>query len=88
VAQKKRAPFAVGARIGIMPNGYSLVPGIVLTLEQNTVGSWYGNVRTSDGVLENRSFHPDYVLKESTLEASTREVWAPHWKRLEAEGAE
>jgi hypothetical protein len=79
----KKAPFKVGARIGIMPNGYSVVPGIVLFLEQGASGNWRGDVRTADGVLVNRSFHPDYVLKESALEPQTKADWAEIWERLE-----
>jgi hypothetical protein len=83
----KEAPFRVGARIGIMPNGYSLVPGIVLTVARTNSGNWRGDIRTADGVLANLSLHPDYAIEESRLRPGTRESWAPHWEALEQQGA-
>jgi hypothetical protein len=84
VAQK-RAPFKAGDRISIMYD-HSLAPGIVLKVEQGSSGSWRGDVRTADGVLENRSLHSDYVMKESRLEPGTRTAWASAWERLESRG--
>jgi hypothetical protein len=84
VAQK-RAPHKVGDRVAIMYD-HRLAPGIVLKVEQGSSGSWRGDVRTSDGVLENRSLHRDYVMKQSALEPSTREIWGPYWEGLEKEG--
>jgi hypothetical protein len=83
----KKAPFKSGDRVAIMPNGYSLVPGIILAAWQGNVGSWKGDVLTEDGVLENRSLHRDYVSKASSLTADTREGWGPAWERLEKESA-
>ncbi|MFE2099553.1 hypothetical protein [Streptomyces sp. NPDC059468] len=80
---QKKAPFTAGSRVAIMYD-HSLAPGIVISLEQGSSGTWRGDVRTEDGVLVNRSLHPDYVQKESRLEPSTRASWQDAWERLEA----
>ncbi|MFJ6508683.1 hypothetical protein [Streptomyces sp. NPDC091879] len=79
----KNAPYKAGDRIAIMPNGYSLVPGVILAAWQGNSGSWRGDVITEDGVLENRSLHRDYVTKASGLAAGTRDGWGQVWERLE-----
>jgi hypothetical protein len=86
VSQKK-APFKVGARVAIMYD-HSLAPGIVISLEQGSSGAWRGDVRTADGVLVNRSLHPDYVQRESRLEPGTRAAWSSAWEALEKEPAD
>jgi hypothetical protein len=83
---QKKAPHKVGDRVSIMYD-HSLAPGIIRSVTQGSSGSWRGDVLTEDGLLENRSLHPDYVLKESGLEPSTRTSWASSWERLEKENA-
>jgi hypothetical protein len=78
-----KSPHKVGDRIAIMPNGHSLVPGIILTLTQAPTGNWRGDVRTADGVLENCLLHSDFVLKESAMQEVSLTAWGPIWERLE-----
>jgi hypothetical protein len=77
-----KPPYKAGARVAIMPNGSSLVPGIVLAVWQGDAGRWIGDVRTADGLLENRSMHPDFIIPASALQQITRDSWAPTWERL------
>lgn len=84
---EKKAPFKAGDRVAIMPDGYSLVPGVILAAWQGNAGAWKGDVQTESGVLENRSLHRDYVSKASGLTAGTRDGWGPVWERLEKESA-
>jgi hypothetical protein len=85
VAQNK-APYKVGDRVSILYN-HSLAPGIVRAVTQGSSGAWRGDVLTEDGLLENRSLHRDYVIKESGLLAGTRDGWGPVWERLEKEAS-
>jgi hypothetical protein len=78
-----KAPHKAGDRVAVMPNGYSLVPGIVLSAWQGDIGKWRGDIRTADGVLENRPLHPDFVVKASSLQETTRNAWSTSWERLE-----
>jgi hypothetical protein len=64
-----------------MPNGSSLVPGIVIKVERTNSG-WRGDVNTTDGALVNRSLHPDFIIPASALQQITRDAWAPTWERL------
>lgn len=82
---KSKAPFTAGARVAVMPNGSSLVAGVVQAVWQGDAGRWIGDVRTADGLLENRSLHPDFVIPASALQQITRDAWAPIWERLAAE---
>jgi hypothetical protein len=83
----KNAPYKAGSRVGFMPDGYSLVPAIILTAWQGDVGHWKGDVLTEAGLLENRPLHQDYVIKERDLLETTRAAWHAVWESLEKVGA-
>jgi hypothetical protein len=85
VAQKK-VPFKVGDRIGYMPDGYSLVAGIVASVEQSRSGAWRGDILTAThGLLANRTLNSDFTIKASGLQETTRLAWAGTWDELEKE---
>ncbi|MFF1701231.1 hypothetical protein [Streptomyces sp. NPDC058252] len=86
MAQQK-APLPVGARIAYMTDGYSLVPAVVVSIERTHSGNWRGDIRTRDGLLENRSLHPDYFIRQQHLQEVNRLAWADIWDALAKENA-
>ncbi|RZU36024.1 hypothetical protein EV284_3507 [Streptomyces sp. BK022] len=86
MSQQQKAPLPVGARIAYMPDGYSLVPAVVVAIERTNSGSWRGDIRTQDGLLENRSLNPEYFIRQQHLQQVNRTAWANIWDELAAEG--
>ncbi|MER5754383.1 hypothetical protein [Streptomyces sp. NPDC002088] len=83
MAQKK-APFKAGDHIAYMPDGHSLVPALVVSVEQSGSGAWRGDILTeAHGLLANRMLHSDFVIKKSGLQEANRIAWASAWERLE-----
>jgi hypothetical protein len=83
---QQSAPFKVGDRIAYMPDGYSLVPAVVASVEQSRSGAWRGDILTAaHGLLANRSLNSDFAVKASALQERTQQRWAPEWAELEKE---
>jgi hypothetical protein len=89
VGQEKteKAPLPVGARIAYMPDGYSLVPAVVVSIERTNSGNWRGDIRTQAGLLVNRSLHRDYYIRQQHLQPVNQTAWADIWDRLQQEAA-
>lgn len=86
-AKNAKPPVKAGARIAYMTDGYSLEPAIVVSIERTHSGNWRGDIRTQDGVLENRSLHQDYFIRQQNLQEVNRLAWADIWDALAKEPA-
>ncbi|MFE9525148.1 hypothetical protein [Streptomyces sp. NPDC006631] len=78
----KKAPLPVGARIAYMPDGASLVPALVVSVERTNSGNWRGDILTQDGLLANRSLHPDYYIRQQHLQPVNQTAWSGIWDEL------